>query len=1820
MNTSLTDYQLNDLPLHEGEKTIIFRGIKQLDKTPVIVKVLKAEYPTLEEITQLRHEYKISQSLNGEGIVRSIALDNYNNGVALILEDFGGESLKQFLSHEKINLTQFLLIAIQLSSALAVLHQNQIIHKDIKPHNIIINPETKKVKLTDFSISSRLSRETQNLSNPNLIEGTLAYMSPEQTGRMNRSIDYRTDFYSLGVTFYEMLTGSLPFPSTDPLELVHCHIAKQPVPPHAVETLDETPTFPEIFGAVSDIVIKLLAKNAEDRYQSAQGLKVDLEECLIHLQKAEQIKNFTPGKRDKSGKFYIPQKLYGREAEVITLMDAFDRVAGRQPSKKLKEGVGVLRSEMMLVSGYSGIGKSCLVQEVHKPILAARGYFIAGKFDQFKRNIPYAALIQAFAELIRQLLTESSDRIFIWKEKLENALGANGQVIVDVIPEVELIVGNQPAVPQMGPAESQNRFNRVFKQFIHVFTRKEHPLVLFLDDLQWADSASLKLIHLLIADPDSQYLLMIGAYRDNEVSPTHPLMLTLDEIKSGGAIVNNITLQPLALPHVQQLVADTLHEKERSKELAELVFNKTAGNPFFLTQLLQTLHAEKLLHFDFLEGRWLWNIDQIQAIGITDYNIVELVARNIQKLPEKTQYLLKLAACIGNSFSLDVLAIVNEQSVLTTADELWDALQAGLILPLSNAYKIPLFFDQTQQGALVFEEIRVSYKFLHDRVQQAAYSLIVEDQKKATHLKIGQLLLQKTAKFALEENIFDIVNQLNIGLELISNETEKEELANLNLIAGKKAKAAAAYEAAVRYLTVGLKLLPANSWQSHYDLALSLHLEAVEAEYLNINFTKAASLVAVAGEQVTSLLDKVKVYELQMQVYIAQLEMIKAVDTGLQVLESLGVYLLTLSSEDSLVVELPELAELENIPTMTDPQKLAAMRILKLLCTPVFQAKPEIFPQVILTMINLCIEHGNSALSAFAYGFYGLLLSGLGKLDAGYQAGLIALKLLEQFDAKELKAKVYNLFNANIRSWTEHAKNSVTSFQEGVQSGLETGDIEWGGYCIGNYCGYLFFTEKSLESAVRQQAPYIDLAIKIKQEIPIHFSSVWRQLGLNFQGKAADKYLLIGESFDEAQMLPRLIEAKTGTVLFVFYVAKTILLYQFRDFEAAIKSASLAAEQAGSAFGFMQVAVLNCYHSLALLAHYPQANPSEQQQFLEQVETNQKQMKIWAQHAPANFQHKYDLVEAEKARVLGKPLVAMEFYDICIKAARNQGYVQEEAMANELAAQFYFECEKEKIAQAYLTEAYYCYIRWGAVAKAKDLASRYPGFFARLLARETSNLEVTRTTTSTTGTVSAALDLAAVMKASLAISSEIVLDRLLEKLMHILIENAGARKGFLLLKEAEKLVVVAEKNVANHTCSVLHAIPVEAVENLPLSMINYIERTQKTVVVDAATTEGLFTTDPYIVKNQPKSILGLPILYQGKLTGILYLENDLTAGTFTPERLEVLKVLTSQVAISIENASLYKNLQAYSQELEVKNTALSEKTQELEQAFHKLQQTQSQLVQTEKISSLGQLVAGIAHEVNNPVSFITGNLHHVSNYVQDLINFLNLYHEKFPNPPAEVQEEAEAIELDYLIEDLPKILSSMQVGTERIREIMQSLRNFSRVDEQAKKPADIHQGIDSTLMILQHRLKANAERPAILLMKEYGEVPQIECYAGQLNQVFMNILANAIDALDESNRHRSYKEIEQNPNRIKIRTELSAGWLVIRISDNGPGMPEEVTQRLFDPFFTTKPVGKGTGLGLSISYQIVVEKHGGKLSCVSAPGEGTEFILEVPAVYSNDAG
>ncbi|MEG4147005.1 AAA family ATPase [Microcoleus sp. Pol12B5] len=1816
-------YQINE-QIYAGNRTLVYRGRRSSDQQPVVIKLLRNDFPRFNELVHFRNQYVIAKNLEIPGTVKAYSLEIYNNHYGLVMEDFGGISLSSYLaslvfaSNEPLKglpINEFLPIAIQIANSLDGLYRHHIIHKDLKPANILINPASKQVKLIDFSIASLLPRQTQEIQNPNLLEGTLPYISPEQTGRMNRGIDYRTDFYSLGVTFYELLTRQLPFQSEDPIELVHCHLAKQPIPLHHLNK--------SVPLVLSEIVSKLMAKNAEDRYQSAIGLKFDLENCLYQWQKTGEIASFKLGQRDLCDRFIIPEKLYGRENEVFSLLAAFDRVSAGS-------------AEMILVAGFSGIGKTAVVNEVHKPIVAARGYFIKGKFDQLERSQPFSAFVQAFRDLMNQLLSETDAKVEQWKTQILAALGENAQVIVEVIPELERIIGEQPPAPELSGSAVQNRFNRLLENFIQLFTTEEHPLVIFLDDLQWADSASLKLIQLLTSDRSRRYLLLIGAYRDNEVSPVHPLVVTLSEIQQTGATVNTITLAPLDCFNLNCLIADTLVcSKALAMPLTELVYQKTQGNPFFSTQFLKSLHEDGIIEFNLEARYWQGDIALVRTLALTD-DVVAFMAIQLRKLPIRTQEVLKLAACIGNQFDLATLAIVDENLPTETATALWKALQEGLILPVSDVYK---FYQQCSKdlaepagreesaNLLTSNEQLAKYKFLHDRVQQAAYSLIPEDQKRSTHLKIGQLLFKQTSEVEREERVFEMVNHLNRAIKLVSDPVQRQKYAQLNLIAGRKAKAATAYAAAFECLSKGIELLATDCWDSQYQLTLNLYEEAVEAAFLSGEFEQMDQWVQIVLQQAQTSLDTVKVYTVRIQSYIAQNNLPLAEKTALIVLKQLGVEFPDNPSPEKVQQTQEEtkrkfashrLEELINLPKMTDSYYLAALRILGTVVSASYQSASKLFPLIVCKPIELSLTYGNAPTSAFSYAWYGLIHAGTGgDIDIGYQSGEVALGLLNHLKSKELKTKTYNLVYGYVRHWKRYPEDSLPFLLEAHQIALEAGELEYAAYGLYNYTALSFSMGRDLAEMERETETFERAIHQIRQGNALSFVKIFRQAVLNLRGKTDNPCRLVGEAYDEDIMIPQHQANKVQYAICSVYLNKLILGYLFENSQQALENAVLAEQYSDALTAGLQYSLIYFYGSLTYLGVYAEADAETQAALLKKVAVNQAKSQRWAEYAPMNHLHKFYLVEAERHRVLGQQVEAMDFYDRAIALAKENKYLNEEALANELAAKFYLQWGKEKIAQLYLIDAYYAYSRWGAKAKIDDIEQRYSQLLAPILqhhqvrlfevvttSHDTSSSSKNQTIAGSTST--AVIDLPTVIKAYQVLSSEIKLEQLLTTLMEVALQNAGAQTGVLILKEEENWKIAVHCS-DSQGCILQETIGIEESESIPQTVINYVKRSTETLVFDDIKTELIFTSDPYIKQHQPKSILCTPIIHQGKMMAILYLENNLTTGAFTGDRVALLNILCSQAAISLENARLYQQSQQLYQQSQ-------DYAQKLEQSIQNLKQMQLQLVQGEKMSALGNLVAGVAHEINNPVGFIAGNLQPAQEYVGDLFNLIDLYQENFPNPGGDIETEIKDMDLEYLREDLPKLIGSMKEGVERIRNISTSLRTFSRADSDRPVAFNIHDGLESTLLILKHRLKASEFRPAIEVVREYGNLPLIKCFPGQLNQVFMNVLANAIDALEELNKGRSFSEIKNLPNQITVQTALSEdnNQVLIRIKDNGVGMSAEVQENIFNHLFTTKPVGQGTGLGLSIAHQIVVEKHGGTLFVNSSLGQGSEFVISIP--------
>jgi len=1495
--------------IYESENSLVYRGIRQQDSDPLILKILKQNYPTPSELARYRIEYQITKSLDLTGVVKVFGLQTYQNTLAMSLEDFGGESLKHWMQQKQFTLTEFLEIAINITEALGQIHAANIIHKDINPANIVLNPQTRQLKIIDFGISTQLTRENPTLKNPNLLEGTLAYISPEQTGRMNRCLDYRTDFYSLGVTFYQILTNQLPFETEDPLELVHWHIAKPPLAPNKLN--------PEIPLAISAIVIKLLAKTAEERYQSAWGIKADLEQCWQQFQETNKITEFFLASQDIYNKFQIPQKLYGRAAEISALLTAFERVH--------------TQSQIALIAGFSGIGKSALVQELYKPITEKRGYFIAGKFDQYQRNIPYSAVVSALRELIKQLLTESAAKLQHWQREISTALGINGQVIVNIIPELELIIGKQPAIPELGVNESQNRFNLVFPNFIKVFTQSSRPLAIFLDDLQWADMASLKLIPLLI-NASSSGLFLIGAYRDNEVSPAHPLMLTIDEIAKNSVIVERIFLSSLDLSTTSEIISDTLNcTPDKVKDLAQLVQFKTGGNPFFMNEFLKSLYTERLLEFDLFAGKWQWDLAQIERQGFTD-NVVELMAGKIQKLPEDAQILLKIAACIGNQFELEIIGLITNKSLAETAIALEATIAENLVIPLGSRDDLELALASKELLNIKYQLL--PYKFVHDRIQQAAYSLIPETDKRTVHQQIGKILLENTPIDEQEEKIFDVVNQLNFGIGLIANERERNKLAELNLAAGKKAQISTAYQSALNYLQVGIGLLNEHSWQQQYNLMLALYTQAAEVAYLNTNFDLVQRYFEEVILQAKTVLDKVKVYEVKIMAYSAQMKSTEAISLGLEILQLLGIKLPKHPNElnilwgflrTKLKIGTRKIDRLIDLPAMTAPYPKAAMRILNKIISNTYNTNSFLSLLILLQQVRLSIQWGNASESAIAYAAYGVSLcsfsediSGFEDIELGYQFGKLALKIVSKFDAKEVQSQTQFIVHSLIRHWIEPAQKTVKSLLENYAIGLENGDLEFAAYSAFVYCYVKFLIGSDLAQLQLEIVNYHRVIHPMQQGRALDLLKIIHQAVLTLLNSTENSGNLIGETYDEQMVLSLAKNRNDGTVLLLLYFHKFWLCYLFGDLAQAIVNGKLAKPHLITNRGSLTIINFYFYDSLVQLAVATDAPKFQRQHLIKRVLRNQKKIKRWANYCPQNHLYKYLLVEAEIYRVLGKDALAIDYYHRAIATAKENEYIHYAALAYELAGKFYLSRNQELNARAYMQEARYCYQLWGAATKVKDLEKKYPQFFAGIQS-QTINQKTTISATNTGSPTN--LDIATIMKASQAISGEIKLEQLLSSLMKILIENAGAEKGYLILSNQGKLLIEAEGSVNSDVVSVFQSISVDNCLCLCKAIVNYVARTKESVVLNDATREGKFRGNRYIREFQPKSILCVPLINQGELISIAYLENNLTTGAFTPDRLEVLKLLSSQAAISIKNAKLYTEVRQNESRLEQLNKA-----------------------------------------------------------------------------------------------------------------------------------------------------------------------------------------------------------------------------------------------------------------------------------------------------------
>ncbi|RVA19986.1 GAF domain-containing protein, partial [Mesorhizobium sp. M7A.F.Ca.CA.002.05.1.1] len=1725
--------------------------------------------------------------------------------------------------------------SMAMSDATGQMHEAGLIHKDIKPDNFLISGSGDRAWLIGFGIASRLPRERQTPVPPEVIAGTFAYMAPEQTGRMNRSIDARSDLYALGVTLYEMITGALPFVAADPMEWIHCHVARQPIPPS--ERLTGIPE------PVSAIVMKLLAKAAEDRYRTAAGLKADLQRCLEEWEARGAVRPFDLGTRDTPTKLIFREKLYGRDDEIRSLITAFDRVVANGSP------------QLVLVSGYSGIGKSSVVNELHRSLASRRGLFAAGKFDQYKRGIPYATLAQALQGLVAQLLSKHEAELALWRNEFATALGPNGQLIVNLIPELETIIGEQPKVPDLSGPEAQNRLRLVVRQFIGVFARPEHPLVLFLDDLQWLDSATLDIVENLVTQSETGSLLLVGAYRDNEVAPDHPLYRRLRSIRTSGAPVQDIQLSGIQPQDIVHMIADALDDHpQRVAPLADSVFAKAGGNPFFTTQFVASLVDENLLVYDPDSSGWSWDIDQVNARRVSD-SIVDLMVERLRRLPEASQQALRQMACMGNAVKALTFQRIVEASAEKAHMLLHDALLAGLLLQVDDGYA-----------------------FAHDRIHEAAYATLPEPEKAATHQLIGSRLLATLDEAEIDADVFNIVSQFNrIEIGSIAP-AERAKVANLYLRAGRKAKASAAYSAACGYLARGRSQLVDVGWTTHAELAFALAIEHAECTFLSGDLAQADQMISALLTQETANVEKAAVYRLKVELCVVKSDNSGAVENGVEGLGLLGFDLPIRPSWADVEREYDEIwrnlqgrpiESFADLPPMTDPQALAAMRLLAEMQPPAYFSSFNMTILVICRMINLSLTRGAASTSAQGLVLLGYVIGpAFGRYEDGYHIARLASDLASERNGPVDKARVNHLTGL-AAAWTEPLPVVLDWLRAAFRGGVQAGDLYYACFEAAVIVLHVFLSGQKLEDVDHECKRALDFARDTGFQAGMDLVIATERAVASLRGRTRGLSEYSDETFDAGAFEANLARSQNSVVMWWYWTRKTMVHFLAGEYEAALA----AADKVQSHFSIrnMQIEQMDCFYyaGLSLAALIDEAPVAERGAMHAKLASRHAQLRAWAEETGSpTFADKHLLVAAEIARVDGQDLKAQRLYEESIRLAKENGFLHNEAVSNEMASRFYARQNFERISLMYLREARLCYLRWGAHAKVTQMEAAYPQL------REEQPVALS---TGTTFAPVEQLELATVIKVVQTVSGEIVLDKLVDALMRMAIEHAGAGRAVLVLSQVAGTHIEAEAEMTGH------GVVVRLRENLnstsaalPDAIVQHVLGTKETVILENALLTSPFSTDPYILDRHVRSLLALPLINQGKLIGLLYLENNLAANVFTPSQIAILKLIASHAAVALENTRLYRDLaerearirrlvdaniigvfmwrfdglifeandsfldmlgfdrddlaagRVYWTDLsppegwendarmvaEVKATGIAPPWEK--EFFHKdgrrvpvllgaatfgdpesdggvtfildltarkqaeeaarasdrrYRDLQSELAHASRVATVGQLSAAISHELRQPLVGV----------VTSASAGLNWLSAGPPNIPA-----------------VRRALERAMSEGHRAAEVLDRTRALVTKMPPRNDLVDVNAIVSDTVALVREQLVLNEVSLELRLDKTLSRVLADRV---QLQQVILNLMLNAIDAM---------AGVNSRPRELKIVSGRESPHVVyVAVQDTGPGVPSGLEEKLFDAFYSTKPDGMGMGLAIS---KTIIESHGGSLGTTRNEPQGAIFSFSLP--------
>ena len=1849
---NLPSYRLHERIDHGGH-SIVYRASCSIDDTSVIVKTPVSTRPSRAEWDRYRHEYAILAHLvDSPYVARPLGISSIDGCPVLITEDRGGQALESLLA-DPLEIDLVLQYAIAVACALSDIHRRGVIHKDINPSNLVVchadahgrhsdagdrDDAYSQVQLIDFGISTMLPLEPQEAKPPALIAGTLAYISPEQTGRMNRGIDDRSDLYSLGVTLYRLITGDLPFQCQDPLAFCHSHLAQQPEPPQHMCR--------DVPAVLSDIVMKLLAKAPEDRYQSARRLADDLGQCLQQLTRCGAIAPFALAQHDHTHRFQIPQKLYGRERELKTLLGAFERVVA--------DG----QRRLLLVAGYSGIGKSALVHELHKPILGSRGNFLTGKFDQYKRDIPYATIHQAFRGLIRHILGQEDADIATWRQRISDAIGVNGRVVTNVIPEVELIVGPQAPVPELGPTESQNRFNLVLRDFVRVVAREESPLAIFLDDMQWADNATLQLLQSIMADTSIRHLCLLLAYRDNEVDDAHPLMLTVEAMERGGVTPDRIALGPLDHDSLRELVADTLRVAYASAtdaaatgeardadaqalELARLVALKTGGNPFFVRHFLKRLHHDGLLHYDFARGCFQCDPAEVAQRKYTD-NVVDHLVERLELLAMPTQVSLQIAACVGNTFALADICDAGDSGLAEVAASLWPAVEEGLIMPLGSMYMtLPGTTGSGPNGGPHPHgdakgdakggpnrdgERNGRYRFQHDRIQQAAYSMLSDEHKPAMHLRLGRSWRRRADKAVLDSQLFDITSQLNRGVHLIEAADERRDLAQLNFRAGRRAKDSTAYAAAVQHQTQARMLLTDDAWTRDYDLVLAVCTELAICLYLHGQFAAAEALFLEVIEHARTVAEKARIYILRIRLYQVSGNYQGGVDLAIEALELLGIRIPgdpeELARETEAAYRHVEvnlkgrrIDDLLDAPIIEDPMAQAIIEVANGSLPCSYIARPEYFPWFELLALNTLLKHGNCATGCFVYTSYGFLLPH--EPRTAYEFSKLALDLNERFQDKAFRGALLHVHGDHFNYFCNPIHSNFPILERGLAACREVGDLLYAGFIAFQIVWQFLERGDALDDVLEQSQSYAAFAAQTNNMPVLETIRMEQQFIACLRGNTRSMASFSSDggdrsggrngrdggngAYDEDRSLSAVTEAGFGCGIAFFHIMKQMLHFHCGDYAASLA----AAERAQPALGAVRAMPIEVdyyvYRALAQCGRYEEADAESQARYRSEIDSARHTLAIWAESCPENFRARYLLLLAEIARIgcdtdgngngNGNDMLALTHYERAIEEAGRRGVLHIQGLAEELAGRFCLARNLKSSGRHFIEDARDCYERWGADGLVTHIVQRYPALLAR---QRPKILPVSTTITSTNSFVTTSnLDISSVLKATQALSGELQLDKLIPRLLSIAMENAGADHGLLLMVEADGTMDVFDASGAS---SKLGA-KLDTDSALPRSVINVVQRTGQRLLLAAAADSDSHGTDPYIAQKGIQSLLCLPIVRQGQLMGLLYLENSLLADAFSANRVAILEVIATQAAISLENATLYRD----SEQL------VAERTRELRQAH-------GRLVHVAHQAGMAEIASNVLHNMGNALTGINIGLEHLQEEV--LATRVDLLLRSSDLLQQHADDLAAFLTMDRRGKLIPtmidKVSTHLNDGRERVLHHLEVLQDkviqlntvlhmqnkYATASQRLTESCLANEIIDDALQICAAALSQNR----IAVRRQYTALEPIKLERHRILQILINLISNAVHAMMEL--------APEHKRVLTVRVGQSSDSCIFEVEDTGAGVDEDIRHKIFTFGFTTRPNRHGIGLHASATD---AQAMSGSLHLdLSGEEGGARFVLTLP--------